>query len=377
MIILDGRRPSYVTFSDNILDDLARRDFRMNAMAIDLNDYLHSDFTRDAILSMIIDPFGGLDDIRNEEINCVGNPMDRFNEDALRMMRAIRFSTKYDFIIGKETLDALYKSHDKLINVSTERITSEFNQIILNFNLKVKDLQDEKYLNKWRLTSFIVKKLFTEMYDLSYITHNSNYHLYDIFNHSLLVCASINTNNISLKLAGLFHDVGKRDSASKDKEKLTKHFYHHAKESVNITNRIMRRMRYSNDEIETTLKLIQCHDIELQNNKRSVKRLLNKVGESLFEDLIDLRMADRENHLGIKMSEDDKCIIMSLYEEILANNEVFSSKDLAISGNDLIELGYKPSPLFSEILNDCVDLCIVQPECNDKKYLLEYICKKY
>jgi tRNA nucleotidyltransferase (CCA-adding enzyme) len=377
VIILDGRRPSHVEFSDNILDDLSRRDFRMNAMAIDLNNYLNSNFTKDDILKNLIDPFGGLDDIRNEEINCVGNPMDRFNEDALRMMRAIRFSTKYDFTIGKETLDALYKSHNKLINVSTERITSEFNQILLNFNLNVNDLYDEKYLNKWRLTNFIIKKVIPEMYLLSEVTHNSSYHLYDVYTHSLLVCAGVCTNNIAVKLAALLHDVGKIYSESVDNEKLTKHFYNHAKESVSISQKILERMRYSNDEIEIVLKLIQYHDAELQNNKKSIKRLLNKVGENLFEDLLDIKISDRLNHIGISVSDDEKFNIMETYKEILYNEEVFSSKDLAISGNDLIELGYNPSPLFSEILNDCVDLCIVQPECNDKNYLLDYICKKY
>lgn len=375
--VSDGRRPASVTFSDNLLDDLAKRDFKMNAMAIDLNMYLHSNFTHEAIMSMIIDPYDGLEDIKNEEINCVGNPMERFNEDALRILRAIRFSTKYNFTIGKETLNALYASHEKLIKVSTERITSEFNQIILNFKLDVDDLQDEKYLNKWKLTNFIVKKLFPEMYDLSNITHNSSYHLYDIYTHSLLVCAGLNTNNICLKLAGLFHDVGKKDSISLDKEKLTKHFYHHAKESVIITDRIMRRMRYSNDEIETTLKLIECHDMELKNNKKSIKRLLNKVGENLFEDLLDLRMSDKENHLGISMSEDEKLNIIETYKEILYNDEVFSVKYLAISGDDLIQLGYSPSPLFSEILNDCVELCIKKPEYNTKECLLEYVYEKY
>lgn len=375
--ITDGRRPSSVTFSDNILDDLARRDFRMNAMAMDLNMYLHSNFTHEAIMSMIIDPYGGLEDIKNEEINCVGEPSERFREDGLRIMRAIRFATKYNFTIGKETLDAIYKHHEYLSNISIERIQSEFNQIILNFNLKVSDLKNEKYLNKWRLTNFIIKKIFPEMYALSNMTHNSSYHLYDIYTHSLLVCAGINTNNICLKLAALFHDVGKMNTDSIDTERLTKHFYHHAKESVIIAARILSRMRYSNDEITNMLTLIECHDMELKNNKKSIKRLLNKVGENLFEDLLDLRMSDKENHLGISMSEDEKINIIETYKEILYNNEVFSVKDLAITGDDLIHLGYSPSPLFSEILNDCVELCIKKPEYNTKECLLEYVYEKY
>lgn len=373
----DGRRPEHVTFSDDILDDLSRRDFKMNAIAIDLNSYLQSNFTNNEILNMLIDPYNGLEDIKNEEINCVGEPSERFREDGLRIMRAIRFATKYNFTIGKETMDAIFKHHDYLSYISIERIQSEFNQIILNFNLKVNDLKDEKYLNKWNLTSFIIKKIFPEMYALSNVTHNSIYHLYDIYTHSLLVCAGIHTNNICLKLAALFHDIGKINSDSIDTERLTKHFYHHAKESVLLAAQILTRMRYSNDEITNILTLIECHDMELKNNKKSIKRLLNKVGENLFEDLLDLRMSDKENHLGISMSEDEKLNIIETYKEILYNNEVFSVKDLAITGDDLIYLGYSPSPLFSEILNDCVELCIKKPECNTKECLLEYVYEKY
>ena len=140
--VTDGRRPSYVEFSDNIMDDLSRRDFRMNAMAINLNDYLSSMLTKSDIFKYIIDPFNGLEDIKNEEINCVGEPSERFREDGLRIMRAIRFATKYDFTIGKETMDAIFKHHDYLSYISIERIQSEFNQILLNFNLKVNDLKD-------------------------------------------------------------------------------------------------------------------------------------------------------------------------------------------------------------------------------------------
>lgn len=373
----DGRRPEHVTFSDDILDDLSRRDFKMNAIAIDLNSYLQSNFTNDEILNMLIDPYNGLEDIKNEEINCVGEPSERFREDGLRIMRAIRFATKYNFTIGKETMDAIFKHHDYLSYISIERIQSEFNQILLNFNLKVGDLKDEKCLNKWKLTSFIIKKIFPEMYALSNVTHNSIYHLYDIYTHSLLVCAGIHTNNICLKLAALFHDIGKMNSNTIDTERLTKHFYHHAKESVLLTAQILTRMRYSNDEITNVLTLIECHDMELKNNKKSIERLLNKVGENLFEDLLDLRMSDKENHLGISMSEDEKLNIIETYKEILYNNEVFSVKDLAISGNDLIHLGYNPSPLFSEILNNCVELCIRKPEYNTKERLLEYINEKY
>lgn len=373
----DGRRPDYVEFSNNILDDLARRDFRMNAMALYLNDYLNSNFMVENIIDKIIDPHNGLEDIKNNEINCVGNPMDRFNEDALRMLRAIRFATKYNFSIGKDTLDAIYKSHNNLVNVSIERITSEFNQILMNFNLKVNDLHKDEYLNKWRLTNFIIKKIIPEMYTLSDITHNSNYHLYDVYTHSLLVCAALNTDNICVKLAGLFHDIGKMNTISVDSEKLTKHYYHHPLESIKLVETIMKRMRYSNDEIEITLKLIEFHDVELQNNKKSIKRILNKIGENLFEDLINLKIADRENHLNKPIKEDDKNEIIEIYKNILRDNEVFSIKDLTISGTDLINLGYTPSPLFSKILNDCVNECIENPKNNTKDYLLQYICEKY
>ena len=373
---LDGRRPTKIEFSDNIIDDLSRRDFRMNAIAINLNDYLTKGYIK-SIQELILDPFEGFKDICNKEINCVGNASERFREDGLRIMRAIRFATKYDFAIGKETLDAIFENHDCLDKISYERIQNEFNQIIMNFNLNVNDLKNEIYLNKWKLTTFIIKKIFPEMYSLSNYTHNSIYHLYDVFTHSLLVCAGIKTDNLYTKLAALFHDIGKMNSEITDTKKFTKHFYNHNEESVIMTARILSRMRYSNDEITKILTLIKYHDVELKANKKSVKKLLNKIGFDLFSDFIDLRISDKLNHIGLSVSDNYKSDMLSIMNDIKLSNETFSIKNLSINGNDLIEHGFAPSPLFSKILNECVDLCIENPDYNKKEYLLTYICKKY
>lgn len=371
----DGRRPSKVIFSDNLLDDLARRDFRMNAMAIKLSDYLLSDFTLDAIDSLIIDPYDGKIDINNKEINCVGNPSERFKEDGLRIMRAIRFAMTYHFKIGKETLNAIYENHICLDKISRERIQSEFNQIIMSFNLCVEQLHDDFYLHKWRLMTFIVKKIFPEMYKLSEYTHNNPYHLYDIFTHSLLVCADISTNCLSTKLAALFHDIGKMNCKSVDDKYLSRHYYNHPKESVIIAENILRRLKYSNDIINDTLVLIKYHDCELKNNKKTIKRLLNNVGEKLFEELLELKVSDRINHLGFDnvFERENKFDIINTYKEILNEQEAFSIKDLAISGDDLIQFGFKPGPKFKEILSKCLDYCIEFPEENTKEKLIKFI----
>lgn len=381
----DGRHPNIIVYSNKLEDDLARRDFTINAMAIMLSDYLSSNFTSNALEPHIIDIYNGINDINNMEINCVGDPSERFKEDGLRIMRAIRFAMKYDFKIGKETMDAIFKNHKSLNYISVERIRNEFNQIILNFELDATLLHEEKYLDKWKLVTFIVKKIFPEMDALAQYTHNSIYHLYDIFTHSLLVCANVHTNDISTKLAALFHDIGKLSTRSIDNEKLTNHYYKHAKESGNLANDILHRYKYSNNEINKIMNLIIYHDMDLPRMqaskveiKKKVKRILNVIGKDSFEDWLNIKYADINNHIGLyRDEEDEKYELIEIYKEILEEKEVFSIKDLAISGDDLIYLGYNPGKLFKEILNDCLELCIKNPNYNNKEVLLEYIYEKY
>ena len=222
---------------------------------------------------------------------------------------------------------------------------------------------------------FIVKKLFPEMYELSHYTHNSAYHLYDIFTHSMLVCGAVNTDCLSTKLAALFHDIGKMKVITHDDKYLTQHFYEHAKESVKLTTNILKRLKYSNDTIDATLTLIAYHDSELRNHKPLIKRLLNKVGKDLFEELLELKLADRLNHLGFDSASeyDAKSNIIDTYIEIIEEQEAFSIKDLAISGKDLIEMGFKPGPKFKDILENCLAYCIEKPEENTKEKLLKFI----
>lgn len=364
-----------IEFLSNIIEYLSNSKFKMMAMGLDLNDFLSN--TLDNLSNKLVNPINGLDDLLNKEINCINEPIAELSLNPLLMLKAIEYSVKYDFTIGKNTLNAIYKNHTKLSKLPIEIITNEFNEIIMNFNLDVRDLNNDIILNKYRLCNFIIKAIIPEMYQLSNYTHNSSYHLYDIYTHCILTCASIKTDDLYLKLAALFHDVGKMVCGTKDEEHLVKHFYHHPEQSVNITRNILIRMKYQKCTIDKVLTLIQYHDFKLENNKTSIKKLLNKVGEDLFEDLLDLQIADRKNHLGLYTSEDDRINIIETYKEILNNKEAFSIKDLAISGDDLINTGYEPSPLFSEILNDCLDYCIKNPNHNTKDILLQYIYEKY
>ena len=375
----DGRRPDNVVFSSSLEDDLARRDFTMNAMAILLDDFIASKYAYDILLPSIIDPFNGIEDIKNETIKAIRDPNERFREDGLRILRAIRFAIKYEFKIDKDTMNAIWKNHSYLDNVSIERIQNEFNQMLLYFNRSDYSFNlSDKFQYKYSLMSFVVKRLFPQMRELAQTTHNSVYHLFDIFTHSLLVCSNVEST-LPLKLAALFHDIGKVECKTYDEEKLTNHFYHHAKVSADIAAEILHKFRYSNDIISNVITLILVHDNELKNNKKSIKRLLSKVDENQFYKLLDLKLADRLNHLGVNTVKKEIEYfnnIKDTYKEIKNSNEIFSIKDLAINGNDLKKLGFEEGPYIGKLLNDCLQECIEHPEHNIKEYLLEYIYQR-
>lgn len=376
----DNRHPTNVTFSNSLYEDLARRDFTINAMAVSLHDFLNSYCTIKPLKNHIIDPFNGLEDIKNKTIKAIGNAHERFNEDGLRILRAIRFAIKYDFVIESNTMKAIFECHNLLDNISVERIQSEFNQMLMHFN---KDdycfNMTHKMQYKYKLMSFVVKKIFIEMNQLSQITHNSSYHLFDIFTHSMMVCFNVE-NTLCLKLAALFHDIGKMKCKSYDEEKLTNHFYNHNLYSVVLAEKMLKRLKYSNEIINNTLCLIMYHDHELRPNKKSIKRLLNKIEENQFCNLLDLKLADRLNHLGVGTVEEEIehfNSIKDMYYEIKESQEVFSVKNLAINGNDLIyKLGIEQGPIIGELLNNCVEYCIDNPENNTKDILLNY-CKNF
>ena len=342
----DGRHPDSVEFVNTLTADLSRRDFTVNAMAY--ND------------GWLTDLFGGYEDIHNKIIRCVGNPNDRFEEDALRMMRAIRFSCNLDFTIEEQTQFAIFNNAYKIKNVSIERIRDEFDKILLHDGLRA------------LLLSGLLDFFLQEFRELVEVNQYNKYHRYTVMQHTLFVVKYVR-NNLILKLAALFHDFGK-PSCKIVGEDGYDHFYGHPKVSAEMAETIMRRMKYDNDTINKVVTLVAHHDIVPVESKKSVKRLLNKLGEEQFFNLLDLKIADIKAH-----SEESQyqlpivSTMRNIANNILEEEECFTLKDLAINGNDLIALGMKPDRMFGVILNDLLEMVINEELENTREILLGFI----
>ena len=342
----DGRHPENVKFVGNLLADLARRDFTINAMAY--------------YPEILVDPFNGYEDIQNGIIRCVGNPNDRFEEDALRMMRAIRFSCNLGFTIEEQTQFAIFNNADKIKNVSIERIRDEFDKILLHDGLRA------------LLLSGLLDFFLPEFRELVEVNQYNKYHKYTVMQHTLFVVKDVRSNLV-LKLAALFHDFGKPSCKIVGEDGFD-HFYGHPKVSAEMAETIMRRMKYDNNTINKVVTLVAHHDIIPVESKKSVKKLLNKLGEELFFNLLDLKIADIKAH-----SEESQYqlpfvdTMRNMANNILEEEECFTLKDLAINGNDLIDLGMKPDRMFSIILNNLLDMVINEELENTREILLGFI----
>lgn len=312
----DNRRPDNVTFTNNLVEDLQRRDFTINAMAYNPKTGL-------------IDPFNGLEDIKEETIRCVGSAKDRFSEDALRILRAIRFASQLDFVIEPDTDWEIHQQYKRLENISVERINSEFCKIVSSDSFCVQLL-----LYKDVFSLFIPE--LKSMFDFQ---QNNPYHAYDVFGHTVHVIKQCESNDLTVRLAVFFHDFGKPHSYQ-DGEDGIRHFKGHGKVSAEITDYIMKRLRFDNETRNNVVELVYYHDATFEVGKKYVKRWLNKIGEKQFRRLLEVRRADIK---GQKSDYDKSRIekvdnIESILEEILSEKSCFSLKDLAVNGNDVKEV---------------------------------------
>jgi tRNA nucleotidyltransferase (CCA-adding enzyme) len=349
----DGRRPSDVKFTMNLKDDLARRDFTFNAIAY--NDRLG-----------LIDYFGEIDDLKNGIVKCVGDPNERFGEDKLRILRAIRFAAKYNFKIDKQIIDVMYANND-ISNLSQERIQSEFNQILSSE-------KPSKWIRlmreKWLLQQIIPEIIYCFEFNQYHPYHDKN-----VFEHILTVVDNVPAK-LELRLAALFHDIAKPKVFTVDDE-CVGHFYGHADESAIMTEEIMKRMKYSNEQIEKVKTLVSCH---MDNcdflNKRALKCFINKVGVDLLDDLFSLKIADR---IGCKPPVYFEDIFRTKFacEKILNEQQLLDVKDLVINGYDLMEIGVPKGKLIGEILNYLLDEVLSDEGLNQRDVLLRLANDKY
>jgi len=346
----DGRHPDDVIFTTDIIKDLGRRDFTINAMA----------YNKDIGL---VDPFGGFSDLRHKKIRCVGFADDRFSEDALRILRAMRFAIRYGFDIEMNTYEAMIRSRQGLETISKERITSELEKM-LSCGKAVRSI----FLSCKDVMAVILPELECCM---NFNQHNK-YHMHDVYEHILSVVDYCETGDFVIKLAALLHDIGKPSTYTED-ESGYGHFYEHQEASYEISKEVIsKRLRLSNEQYDETLLLIRYHDMDVVTTKKSVKRALNKLGEGTFRKWLILKLADRKDHIGFNADEmlTDLKHIEDMLNDIIINRDCFSIKDLAVNGNDLINIGYKQGKELGAALNQLLQQVLDGCE-NDKEKLLE------
>lgn len=314
----DGRHPDTVEFTSDLIYDLERRDFTMNAIAYNSEEGL-------------IDPYCGYEDIKDRRIRCVGNPNDRFQEDGLRILRALRFSVQLGFKIELFTKRAMIDNRSLLNKISFERINAEFVKIIES---------SSSHCARMQLLEFedVLAEFIPELKSTFGFKQNNPYHCYPVYAHILTVLKECVDADIITKLAAFFHDIGK-PHCYQDDDSGIRHFKGHGKVSAEMTDNIMRRLKFDNDTREKVVQLVYYHDATFEVGKKYVRRWLNKIGVDQFKRLLTLRRADimgqskwyREERIQ-KLDAVKECL-----EEVLNEKPTFSIKDLEIDGKDVMK----------------------------------------
>lgn len=348
----DGRHPDKVEFTDDLRADLSRRDFTINAMAYNLKNGL-------------VDYFNGKQDLDNKVIRCVGNANERFNEDALRMLRAVRFSAQLGFKLQEETGAAIKKNHALIKNVSKERIQIEINKILLSDNPDY-----IAKLNEYKLLEDVIPE-YSVCFDCK---QNNPYHIYNVGVHIQNSIKYIE-QNLALRLTMLFHDIGKPLCKTTD-EKGIDHFYAHAAKSSDMAEEILRNLKYDNDTIRKVMTLVKFHDAEL-NSAKQIRKVLSKIGEENFIDLLKVKEADMSAQNPKKHEDryEKIALIKDTFSKIIEEKDCFKLKDLKVNGRDLMQLGIRNGKLVGSTLNKLLEIVIEKPELNDREKLLSYARK--
>ena len=351
----DGRRPDSVSFTNNLVEDLQRRDFTSNAIVYHIN-------------KGFIDPFNGMEDIANKTIRCVGNPNDRFNEDGLRILRAIRFAAQLGFTI-EETSKAIHDNKHLLNKISRERIQSEL------FKILESDSCGNKILREY---ADVICVCIPEIKPMIGFKQNNPYHPHDVWEHTLHCMDSKFFNNdefsfkedIFVRLAILLHDIGKPHCYVEDINNIG-HFYGHAPKSATIAEEVLKNLKCSNEVINNVCELIMFHDVEFVLTKSAIKRLLNRLGEVQLRRLIHLRISDIRGQIN-DYERQNKCFNFNeMLNKVIKEESCFKLKDLAINGRDLISHGIPEGKVIGNILNALLTMVINDEIPNEKDKLLE------
>ena len=366
----DGRHPKEVQFTPELSEDLKRRDFTINAMAY------HPE-------RGLVDLFSGREDLEKKLIRCVGNPNERFSEDALRMMRAIRFAAVLGGTVEEKTLEAVKAHAADLSKISAERIRTEAEKLLVS---------DNPYYFKLFYETGLTKVFLPEFDKCMETTQENPHHCYDVGEHLLHSTENINTEKLKeelgeeaykdnlrlLRITMILHDIGKPGCKTIDENGIA-HFKGHPALGAKMAEDILKRLKFDNDTIAMAKGLIQFHEGRYAAEKKLLRRAINSAGEKFFPLMFYVYEADTLAQSMFMREEKTERLkeLRKLYAEIKASADALSLKDLAVKGGDLIACGVRPGKDMGELLNAMLSDVIDEPSHNDKEYLLEkYVTKK-
>ncbi|MBQ8982415.1 MAG: CCA tRNA nucleotidyltransferase [Lachnospiraceae bacterium] len=345
----DHRRPSGVTYTASLTEDLKRRDFTINAMAYNDTEGL-------------VDEFGGVDDLAHGVIRCVGIPQERFDEDALRILRAVRFAAQLDFEIDERTRQAIREKVRFLRDISAERIREELTKLITSEH-------PEKLLTAYELG--ITGIVLPEFDAMKETPQNTIYHEYDVGGHTIEVMKHIDATPV-LRWTALLHDVAKPVCRTTDEEGVD-HFYGHPQNGCKMAYDCLRRLKMDNDTIHRVERLVEWHDYDMKGGatKKSLRKALNKMGPDLFEDVLKIKYADIMGQSSYRKEEklEEYERLRKLYQEIIKDGECLTLNDLKMNGQGLVGLGISPGPEMGKLLHYLLDQVLEHPELNNTEDL--------
>lgn len=350
----DNRHPKEVTFTRSLKEDLLRRDFTINAMAYNEKEGL-------------VDIFGGLTDLKEKRIRCVGDAKQRFLEDALRILRGIRFAAQLGFSIEDETRAGMRELAPTLRKISAERIQAELIKMLVS---------DRPGLLLEAYELGITAQFLPEFDRLMKTEQETPHHMYNVGEHTIHAIENVRTDKI-LRLTMLLHDMGKPALKTMDVSGRA-HFKKHAFESEKIAGNVLRRLRFDNDTLRKVTRLVYYHDYRMPAEAENVRRAVNRIGEDLFSYYMEVRRADVLAQSMYRREEKIRNLdeIEELYSDVVKKEQCVSLKKLAVTGKDLIEAGMEPGKEIGKKLNELLELVIEKPELNTKKELLKFLWKE-
>lgn len=347
----DARHPKQVAYTKNLLEDLKRRDFTINAMAYNKRDGL-------------IDAFGGIEDLKKGVIRCVGNPMHRFSEDALRMLRAVRFAAQLGFSIEENTKKAIVTLAPNLSKISAERIQVEFVKLLTSNHP-----EELRTLYETGITGIIFPEFNVMMKEEQHNPH----HCYTVGEHTIAALCNIKEDKV-LRLTMLLHDMAKPVCKTVD-EKGICHYYGHPKKSAEMAREFFNRLKFDSATRDKVCCLVQWHDDNPPLEEQMIRKAIHRIGTQCYPALFQVKRADILAQSDYE--RDQKLAYVDAYEkmydEIIEKGQCLTLKELAVTGSDLIKLGMKPGKVIGETLNDLLQVVLEYPEKNKKEILLEIV----